>query len=101
MEIPVRIEGDTATIQAGDYLNKLAGEKIERECRKQFDAGIKRVIVDFSETEIVNSVGISILLGVIDVATGAGAEVAFSRMNETTSELFETLGLLQHVKIAD
>lgn len=100
MEIPVHSDGDTATVYAGDYLNKLSGENIERECRRLIEAGAKRVVVNFSETEIVNSVGISILLGVIDVAQGAGAEVSFSGLNETTSELFDTLGITQHVKIA-
>lgn len=100
MDVPVQSDGQTATVFAGDYLNKLTGEKIERECRRLLEAGASRVIVDFSETEIVNSVGISILLGVIDIAKSAGAEVSFSGVNETTGELFETLGLTQHVKIA-
>lgn len=99
MDIPVHSDGVTATVFAGDYLNKLTGETIERECRRQIESGAKRVVVNFSETEIVNSVGISILLGVIDAAQGAGAEVSFEGLNETTSELFETLGIMQHVKI--
>lgn len=100
MDIPVHSDGETATVYAGDYLNKLTGENLERECRRQIEAGATRVVVNFSETEIVNSVGISILLGVIDIAQGAGAEVSFAGLNETTAELFETLGITQHVKIA-
>jgi anti-anti-sigma regulatory factor len=100
MEIPVHSDGETATVYAGDYLNKLTGEKIERECRRYIEAGATRVIVDFSETEIVNSVGISILLGVIDIATNSGAQVTFAGVNDTNGELFDTLGLTQHVKIA-
>lgn len=98
--VPVRIEGETATISAGDYLNKLSGEKIERECQRQLNAGCRTLIVDFSETEIVNSIGISILLGVIDAASNAGAKIIFSDINENTNELFETLGLTNHVQIA-
>lgn len=100
MEIPVHSDGETATVHAGDYLNKLTGEKIERECRRLIEAGASRVVVDFSQTEIVNSVGISILLGVIDIAKNSGAEVMFAGVNDTNGELFETLGLAQHVKIA-
>lgn len=58
----------TAVITAGDYLNKLAGESIERLCREKLDSGVKRLVVDFSETEIINSIGVSILLDVIDSA---------------------------------
>lgn len=98
--ISVRVEGETAIVSAGDYINKLSGEKIERECQKQLSAGCKKLIVDFSETEIVNSIGVSILLGVIDAASNAGARVVFSDINEDTTELFETLGLTNHVQIA-
>ena len=97
--IPAEYRGETATVFAGDYLNKLSGETIERECKKKLDAGAKRLIVNFSETEIVNSIGVSILLGVIDAAQSAGAEVVFSDVKEETAELFEMLGLTNHVTL--
>ncbi|MBX7171722.1 MAG: STAS domain-containing protein [Pyrinomonadaceae bacterium] len=99
IHIPVRIEGETATIFAGDYINKLSGERIERECQRQINAGCKTLIVNFSETELVNSIGVSILLGVIDVAANAGAKIVFSDINENTIELFDTLGLTNHVEV--
>ena len=97
--IPVNTIGETATIFAGDYLNKLSGETIERECKQKLAAGAKRLIVNFSETEIVNSIGVSILLGVIDAAQNAGAEIVFSDVKEETVELFEMLGLTNHVTL--
>lgn len=99
INIPVRVEGEIATIFAGDYINKLSGERLERECQRQINAGRKTVIVNFSETEIVNSIGVSILLGVIDTANNAGAKIVFSDINEDTSDLFETLGLTNHVQM--
>ncbi|MBV9242421.1 MAG: STAS domain-containing protein [Acidobacteria bacterium] len=90
---------DVAEIFAGDYLNKLTGERIEYECRRRLDDGYRKILVNFSQTEIVNSIGISILLGVIDVAAKNGAEVAFTDVNEHTIELFDLLGLTKHVTI--
>ena len=92
--------GTTAIVYASDYLNKLTGEKIERECRRQLDAGCRALIIDFSDTELVNSIGISILLGIIDVAERSGAQVVFSDVNKQTVELFEMLGLTRHVVLA-
>ncbi|MDH3494775.1 MAG: STAS domain-containing protein [Acidobacteriota bacterium] len=97
IEIPIRDEGDTATIYAGDYLNKLSGEKIERECRKRIEGGCKTLVVNFRETEIVNSIGVSILLGVIDAASQSDTSVIFSEVSKDTSQLFEMLGLTKHV----
>jgi len=92
--------GTTAVVYASDYLNKLTGEKIERECRKQLDCGCRALVIDFSDTELVNSIGISILLGIIDIAERNGARVIFSDLNTQTIELFQVLGLTRHVILA-
>ena len=89
----------TATVFANEYLNKLSGEKIERECKRQLDAGCKTLVVNFRETEIVNSIGVSILLGVIDAAQDKGARIVFSDVNGDTIELFDMLGVTRHVQI--
>ena len=88
-----------AVVYAGDYLNKLSGEQIERECRSRLSEGCTELTVNFSKTEIVNSIGISILLGVIDSARGTGARVLFSDVKEETVELFDMLGLTRHVEL--
>ena len=92
--------GTTAVVYASDYLNKLTGEKIERECRRQLDCGCRALVIDFSDTKLVNSIGISILLGIIDVAEKSGARIVFSEVNNQTVQLFEMLGLTRHVVLA-
>ncbi len=99
-EAGIDASSETAVVLAGDYLNKLTGETIERECKQRLDQGIKKLIVDFSQTEVVNSIGISILLGVIDNAETSGAEVVFSDVKPETVDLFDMLGLTQHVTLA-
>ena len=93
--------GTTAVVYASDYLNKLTGEKIERECRRQLDCGCRALVIDFSDTKLVNSIGISILLGIIDVAEKSGARIVFSEVNNQTVQLFEMLGLTRHVALAE
>lgn len=92
--------GTTAVVYASDYLNKLTGEKIERECKKQLESGARALVIDFSDTELVNSIGISILLGIIDIAEKSGALVVFSDVKNETVQLFEMLGLTRHVVLA-
>jgi anti-anti-sigma factor len=93
--------GTTAVVYASDYLNKLTGEKIERECRRQLDSGCRALVIDFGDTQLVNSIGISILLGIIDIAEKSGAQVVFSDVNNQTIQLFEMLGLTRHVALAE
>jgi len=62
--------------------------------------GCRALVIDFSDTKLVNSIGISILLGIIDVAEKCGARIVFSEVNNQTVELFEMLGLTRHVVLA-
>jgi len=89
-----------AVVQAGNYLNKLTGEQIERECRLKLQDGCDELVLNFSETELVNSVGVSILLGIIDSASDKGARVVFSDVRQDTVELFDMLGVSKHVVLA-
>jgi len=94
------IVGTTAVVYASDYLNKLTGERIERECKKQLDSGCRTLVIDFSDTGIVNSIAVSILLGIIDIAEKREARVVFSDVNDQTVQLFEMLGVIKHVVLA-
>jgi len=49
---------------------------------------------------LVNSIGVSILVGVIDAAEQNTARLIFSNVNSHTVNLFEMLGLTRHVQIA-
>jgi anti-anti-sigma factor len=101
-EQPVRSErvGDVAVVHASDYLNKLSGERVERECRLRLEEGCRALVVDFRQTGMVNSIGVSILLGVIDAAERASAPLVFSGVKEQAAHIFELLGLTRHVRLA-
>src|SRR5437867_3046910 len=100
ISVQARCVGDAAIIYASDYLNKLSGERIERECKRQLESGFRTLIINFRDTELVNSIGVSILVGVIDAAEQHTARLIFSNVNSHTVNLFEMLGLTRHVQIA-
>src|ERR1051326_4720784 len=93
--------GEVAVVYAGDYVNKLSGQRIERECLLRLEAGCRALVINFRGTELVNSIGVSILLGVIDAAEQKGARVVFSHVSRHTGKLFELLGLTRLVVLAD
>jgi anti-anti-sigma factor len=101
-EQPVRSErvGDVAVVYASDYLNKLSGERVERECRRWLEEGCRALVIDFRQTGMVNSIGVSILLGVIDAAERCDASLVFSGVNSQAAQIFDLLGLTRHVKLA-
>lgn len=98
---PARGSGEVAVVYAGDYVNKMSGQRIERECLTRIEGGCRALVINFRDTELVNSIGVSILLGVIDEAARRGARVAFSNVSLHTLKLFELLGLTRLVVLAD
>jgi anti-anti-sigma factor len=93
--------GEVAVVYAGDYVNKMSGQRIERECLTRMERGCRALVINFRDTELVNSIGVSILLGVIDEAERRGARVAFSNVCLHTLKLFELLGLTRLVVLAE
>src|SRR5829696_6065285 len=93
--------GEVEVVYAGDYVNKMSGQRIERECLTRMERGCRALVINFRDTELVNSIGVSILLGVIDEAERRGARVAFSSVSLHTLKLFELLGLTRLVVLAD
>ena len=98
---PVSGLGEVAVVYAGDYVNKMSGQRIERECLTRMERGCRALVINFRDTELVNSIGVSILLGVIDEAERRGARVAFASVSPHTLKLFELLGLTRLVVLAD
>jgi anti-anti-sigma factor len=94
-------DAEIAVVHAGDYVNKLSGQRIERECLSRIERGCRALVIDFKGTELVNSIGVSILLGVIDIAEQNGARIIFSNVSRHTVKLFELLGLTRLVALAD
>ncbi len=92
---------EAAVVRAGDYVNKLSGQRIERECRLNLESGCRALVINFQGTELVNSIGVSILLGVIDIAEEKAARVVFTHVNRHTVKLFDLLGLTRHVAMAE
>ncbi|HYN83917.1 MAG TPA: STAS domain-containing protein [Pyrinomonadaceae bacterium] len=90
-----------AVVYAGGYVNKLDARRLERECRLKLGEGCRALVINFRDTELVNSIGVSILLDVIDAAERAGARVVFSNVNQHNLQLFEMLGLTKHAAVAD
>lgn len=93
--------GEVEVVYAGDYVNKMSGQRIERECLTRMERGCRALVINFRDTELVNSIGVSILLGVIDEAERRGARVAFSNVSLHTLKLFDLLGLTRLVVLAE
>lgn len=101
IDVKAKLINGAAIIYPGTYLNQLRGEVLEQHCEELLGKGVRRLVINFEETELINSIGISILLGVIESVNSAKGTLLLSNLSESNRELFEMLGLLSHVSIEE
>ena len=90
---------EAAIICTSGYINDLGGEKIDEECTKLLGKGIKKIIINFEDSKVINSIGISILIGVIEKIKDKKASLAFTNLTEVNRETFEMMGLAKFANI--
>lgn len=92
---------DAAVVTVKGYLSGHGGEKLEAEVDRLLDGGNRRIVINFSATDLVNSVGVSILIGVIEKAKDVHCDLAFMGLTPVNEEIFRLMGLHQHVRFLD
>src|ERR1700753_721539 len=80
VDISTRFVEGVAVLYPGAYLNQLRGEAIERRCQELLAEGERHIVINFAETELINSIGISILLGVIEAVNEAQGTLVMSNL---------------------
>ena len=98
-ETTTDIVRDTATVSVKGYLSGLSGERLESEVARLIGEGSRSIVINFKETDMVNSVGVSILVGIIEKVRDAGGALSFSDLTPVNEEVFRLMGLHRHVRL--
>jgi anti-anti-sigma factor len=90
---------DCVVIYTDNYLNDIEGEKLEGTCDVFLNSGKRKIVIDFANTELVNSIGISILVGIMDKVKEKNGIIFFSSLNKVNRDIFNMLGLTKYISI--
>lgn len=90
---------DTVILYPHDYINDIEGEKLEEMCDDFLAKGFKKVVIDFSDTEMVNSIGVSILIGVIERIKDKKGVILFSGLKQVNRDIFDIVGLTKLIPV--
>ena len=96
--IRTRDAGETLVVYVAGYLNSLLGEEVEKVVRDRFDAGGRRVLLHFGDTRLVNSIGISFIIGIVEKVMEREGRMAFCEVSRINRELFQVTGLAKYVR---
>ncbi|MCP3962831.1 MAG: STAS domain-containing protein [bacterium] len=88
-----------AVIYTDGYINNQGGEEIARVAYELIDKGEKNLLLNLAGTKIVNSIGISILIEIIEKMLEIDGKLAFCSLTPTIEKTFHIMGLAQYAGI--
>ena len=91
--------GDVAILSTDGYINNQGGEEIARQAYAQLESGARALVLNLEKTRIVNSIGISILIEVLEKVMDRKGQLAFCGLTPTIDKTFRIMGLAQYAKV--
>lgn len=91
--------GTVAVLEVTGYINNEGGEAIAREAGRLLEAGVRILLFDLHATRIINSIGISLLLEVLERTLDLGGTLAFCCLSPSISKTFQIMGLAQYARM--
>jgi anti-anti-sigma factor len=91
--------GDVAVLSTDGYINNQGGEEIARQAYSQLESGARALVLNLERTRIVNSIGISILIEVLEKVMDRKGKLAFCGLTPTIDKTFRIMGLAQYAAI--
>lgn len=83
------------------YINNNGGEQIAKEFSAQEANGIKKVILDLKDSKVVNSIGISYLIEIIEKLNEKDGKLVFVNLDPSIEKTFTIMGLFQFAEKAN
>ena len=81
------------------YINNVGGEEIANRAYELMDDGVKVILLNLKDTKIVNSIGISILIEIIEKMMDNGGKIGFCCLTPVIHKTFQIMGLANYAAI--
>ncbi len=88
-----------AVIYTEGYINNQGGEQIASAAYQLMEEGYRTILLNLVGTKIVNSIGISILIEIIEKMIECDGRLAFCCLTPTIEKTFHIMGLAQYAGI--
>ena len=82
-------------------LNKEGGEKILDEFLKHSNNGISVVILDLEKSKIVNSIGVSYLIDIVERLMDTDGKMVFTNLDPAVKNTLDMMGIFQVAEIVE
>ena len=80
-------------ITTNGYVNNVGGAAIAEEFQRHFSGGVRHVIIDLALSRVVNSVGMSFLIEIIEKLSEEGGRLVFTNLDPSVDKMLGIMGL--------
>jgi anti-anti-sigma factor len=95
------VKDDVVIMKTAGYINNAGGQVIADEFYKVKAEGVKNVIMDLTDSKVVNSIGISFLIEIIEKLNENDGKLVFTNLDPSIEKTFTIMGLFHFAKKAD
>ena len=81
------------------YINHIGGEKIAEECYKLIEEGFRHFILNLEKSRLINSIGVSILIEVIERVQENQGSVCFCNLTTVVAKTLRIMRLTDWAEI--
>ena len=88
-----------AILYTKGYINNVGGEEIANRAYELMSDGVRSLLLNLRDTKIVNSIGISILIEIIEKMIDGGGKIGFCCLTPVIHKTFQIMGLANYASI--
>ena len=86
-------------VTTNGYLNNYGGEQVASLCLQKISEGKRKFLLNLAKTDMVNSIGVSILIEVIEELQGTSGTIEFCNLAPIVEKTFNIMGISKYAKI--
>tara|TARA_Y100001970_G_C14177037_1_gene827588 strand:+ start:526 stop:870 length:345 start_codon:yes stop_codon:yes gene_type:complete len=94
--LSISVKGDIVIIKTSGYLNNVGGEKVAEACYKEIDNGKSLFLLDLEDSKVVNSIGVSILIEIIEKLQDVKGKLGYFNLAPIVEKTFTIMGLTKY-----
>ena len=97
--LEIREKNEIIIIKTSGYLNNVGGEKISEACYAEIDKGKKYFLLDLENSKVVNSIGVSILIEIIEKLQEINGKLGYFNLAPIVAKTFKIMGISSYSEL--
>jgi anti-anti-sigma factor len=87
------VRDNRLVIVTSGYVNNVGGEAIAKEFDHHFQQGTRQVVINLAQSKVVNSIGMSFLIEIIEKLQEVDGKLVFTNLDPAVEKMLTIMGL--------